>query len=317
MRNKLRRIQHFLTLLVLVCLGYLSWYRWDSIRETEKLRALQEIAWQTAGTSQQEGEPTVQGGVSESTESQGGAFGNMGSQGGVPGSTGSSQGGVPGSTGLSQGNAPGNAGRPQGGGTEPQAVSPFAAGFAELARLNPDLKGWISIPGTPVSFPVVQGEDNSYYLNHDFYGERDRHGTIFADYSADLDGDECNVILYGHNMRDDTMFGSLKRYRQEDYYTEHPSFFLTTPEGEHEYEILAVLENDIFSGAEDTFQYYEYRHITDEEMYEAYCRDIEERSLYDTGVEVESMDPLVTLCTCSYGSLEQRFLIVGRLKRGT
>lgn len=278
MRNKIRRIQHFLTLLVLVCLGYLSWYRWDSLRETEKIRELQEIAWQTAGTLRQKGQTeefAVLDGSDEDAEAE-----------------------------------------PEDG-MESQTTSVFSAGFVELARLNPDLKGWIYIPGTPVSFPVVQGEDNSFYLNHDFYGERDRHGTIFADYSANLDGGELNVILYGHNMRDNTMFGSLKRYRQEDYYTDHPSFFLFMPEGDREYEILAVLENDIFSGTEDTFQYYEYRHITDEEMFEAYYRNIKDRSLYDTGVEAEYMDQLVTLCTCSYGSLEQRFLIVGRLKRKT
>lgn len=292
MRNKIRRVQHFLTLVVVVCLGYLSWYQWDSMREMEKNRILQEIAWQTPGMPQPK-EQTEDNGAGEAA----------------------AQDGVRGSADIPRDNDPGNAAPSQEDGKGTQTASSFAAGFAELARLNPDLKGWISIPGTPVSFPVVQGEDNSYYLNHDFYGERDRHGTIFADCSADLEGGELNVILYGHNMRDDTMFGSLKRYRQEDYYTEHPSFFLSLPDGEREYEILAVLENDIFSGTEDTFQYYEYRHITDEEMFETYCRDVRERSLYDTGVEAEYMDQLVTLCTCSYGSLEQRFLIVGRLKR--
>jgi len=197
---------------------------------------------------------------------------------------------------------------------EAETQTQYMAGFEALLSINPDLKGWITIPGTTLSLPVVQGNDNSYYLSHDFYGEKDRHGTIFADCEADFGGGEKNTVLYGHNMRDGSMFGSLKAYREESYYKEHPSFFLYLSNEEREYEILAVLRNDILPGEEQLFQYYDYKNIETEEMFEEYYNEIKEHSLYEIDVEAQYGDELITLCTCDYGSKDQRLLVVGRKK---
>lgn len=197
---------------------------------------------------------------------------------------------------------------------EEETETQYLSGFDSLLAINPDLKGWITIPGTTLSLPVVQGKDNSYYLSHDFYGAKDRHGTIFADCEADFDGSEQNIVLYGHNMRDGSMFGGLKAYREEEYYREHASFFLYLPEEEREYEILAVLRNDILPGEEELFQYYDYKQIESEEMFEEYYKEIKEHSLYPIETEARYGDELITLCTCDYGSKDQRLLIVGRKK---
>lgn len=197
---------------------------------------------------------------------------------------------------------------------ETETETQYMTGFDALFSINPDLKGWIFVPGTKLSLPVVQGYDNSYYLDHDFYGAKDRHGTVFADCEADFGGSEINTVLYGHNMRDGSMFGSLKAYREEDYYKEHSSFFLYLSDEEREYEILAVLRNDILPGEEELFQYYDYKHIENEEMFKEYYQEIKEHSLYEIDVEAQYGDELITLCTCDYGSKDQRLLVVGKKK---
>lgn len=205
-------------------------------------------------------------------------------------------------------------GESEAGGETEEKQSGFTAGFEQLTRINPGLKGWISIPGTALSLPVVQGSDNSYYLDHDFYGKQDRHGTIFVDCEADLAAGGLNTVIYGHHMRDGSMFGILKLYRSEAFYKEHPSFFISLPEEEREYEILAVVRNDIFEGNKEEFQYYDYKRIADEEDFTAYCQALKDNAFYDTGVEAGTGDELVTLCTCDYGSADQRLLVVGRKK---
>lgn len=278
-RRRMRFFQRCLSVCLAVCVVYLLWYRWDSREIARKNRELQIIVRQATDKDAAE-EPDISG---ENRMTEGGA------------ETGGESGGQ--DTGKTEGKQSG-----------------FTAGFEQLARINPGLKGWISIPGTALSLPVVQGTDNSYYLDHDFYGKQDRHGTIFVDCEADLAAGGFNTVIYGHHMRDGSMFGILKSYRSEAFYKEHPSFFISLPEEEREYEILAVVRNDIFEGNKEEFQYYDYKRIADEEDFTAYCQALKENAVYDTGVEAGTGDELVTLCTCDYGSADQRLLVVGRKK---
>ena len=189
---------------------------------------------------------------------------------------------------------------------------PITVDFDALRQVNEDVAGWIYCEGTVINYPVVQGEDNDFYLHHDIYGQESRYGAIFADYKADLYGGESNIIIYGHHMRNGSMFGSLEEYDSRSYYEEHPSFFLFLPEEEREYEIIAVLRNDIYSREKEPFQYYDYERIATKEMFDEYCQGIKSYSLYDTGLTAEYGDELVTLCTCSYSGKDERLLIVGR-----
>lgn len=286
-RRRVKFFQRILSVCLLVCVAYLAWYRWDSMMAAKKNRKLQQIAWQT-GQEQAESLHTEDGPVSGQTDSRNSQDGRNG--------TGEEMSG------------------PEAENAEEEKKSPNREGFETLLGINPDLRAWISIPDTTLSLPVVQGSDNSYYLGHDFYGAQDRHGTIFMDCSADLDGGTSNIVIYGHHMRDGSMFGILKEYRNESFYREHPSFFLTLPEEEREYEILAVVRNDIFEGNREDFQYYDYKRIEDEEAFDAYCQAVKENARYETGVEAVSGDELVTLCTCDYGSSDQRLLVVGKKK---
>lgn len=186
------------------------------------------------------------------------------------------------------------------------------SGYENLLKINPQILGWIAIPGTQLSFPLLQGEDNDFYLHHDVYGQESRYGAIFVDYKADIYGGEPNIIIYGHHMRNGSMFGSLEEYDSKSYYEEHPSFFLFLPEEEREYEIIAVLRNDIYSREKEPFQYYDYERIETKEMFDEYCQSIKSYSLYDTGLAAAYGDELATLCTCSYNGKDERLLIVGR-----
>jgi len=305
-RRRVKYFQRFLSVCLLVCAVYLVWYRLDSRETARKNQELLSIAWQTGQEPEQEKRQEAGGSSGPDAAKQSRGEDEAGLKESGPETE------VRREKDSEEKNGPEKTGEEKG--TE-QGKSGYIGGFDALLQINPDLKGWISIPGTLLSLPVVQGRDNSYYLGHDFYGEPDRHGTIFVDCEADLEAGALNTVIYGHHMRDGSMFGVLKQYRNEDFYREHPSFFITMPGEEREYEILAVVRNDIFEGNKESFQYYDYKQITDEADFAAYCQALKENAAYDTGVDVQSGDELVTLCTCDYGSTDQRLLVVGRKKQ--
>lgn len=289
-KKRIRRIQRFLSVIIILCLGYLALYRWDSMKQAKEAARLQEIAGSFA-------EPSAESAVIRSSETAGSVSAVHNS-----GKTDSSA-SLP-----SDDEDPGN--------ESPEADKKSSlSGFENLLKINPQVCGWIAVPGTGLSFPLLQGDDNEFYLHHDIYGQNNRHGAIFVDHKADLYGGEANMIIYGHHMRDGSMFGSLKEYEDRSYWEEHPSFFLFLPEEEREYEIIAVLKNDIYSREKEPFQYYDYEHIPDREMFDEYCQGIKSHSLYDTGLTARYGDELVTLCTCSYSGKDQRLLVVGKRLR--
>ncbi len=112
--------------------------------------------------------------------------------------------------------------------TEPPYVSPID--FEELARINPDIVAWIQIPGTNIDYPVVQGDDNDAYLHRDFEGEESAAGTIFLDFESQSDMRGYNNIMYGHHMRNGSMFRDIVYYKDEDYFKEHQYFEIYTPQ---------------------------------------------------------------------------------------
>ena len=113
--------------------------------------------------------------------------------------------------------------------TEPY-VSPI--NFEELMRENPDTIGWIRVPDTNIDYPIVQGEDNDFYLNHDFYGKENIAGAIYLDFESQGDFVGRNNVLYGHNMKNGSMFKDIVRYKDPSYFKEHQYFSIYTPERE-------------------------------------------------------------------------------------
>ena len=127
--------------------------------------------------------------------------------------------------------------------TEPPAPpAPPRIDFAALSAESADAVGWLWIGGTGISYPVVQGSDNERYLHTAYNGEKSYAGSIFLDSRNAADLSDANTIVYGHNMKDRSMFGTLKNYRDQDFADAHRTIYLLTPEGKRRYEVFAVYE---------------------------------------------------------------------------
>lgn len=185
--------------------------------------------------------------------------------------------------------------------------------YGFLKEKNPDFAGWIQIPDTKLDYPVMHTpKDMQYYIRRDFYGKDSVSGTPFI-------GDFCNtdsmsMIVYGHNMKNGTMFGELDLYEKQKYRDEHPMLQFDTLEESREYEIFAAFRTklDTAKGAGDGFHYYEYVGDLTRERFEEFMNYLKGYSYYDTGSWPEYGDQLMILSTCSYHTEEGRFVVVAR-----
>ncbi len=180
--------------------------------------------------------------------------------------------------------------------------------FEELCKVNGETMAWIYMESCEISYPVVQGTDNEYYLHVTLSGEPNSSGTIFMDYLSSPDFTDYNTFVFGHNMKNGSMFGSLKRlHREEGLCDSNPYFYIYTRDGE-------VLKYRIFSyyitpDTSDT-----YINPQTEEEFEEYIAKIRECSIYDCDVEVGTEDMLATMSTCSGTSGTERFVVHGVLE---
>lgn len=185
------------------------------------------------------------------------------------------------------------------------------AGYAGLYEENKDLAGWLSIEGMKIDYPVMQNEDDSYYLHHDFYGQDSKYGCLYVKEQADLDAG-TNFIIYGHNMKDGSMFGDLDLYLKESFYKEHPAISFDTLYEERTYDIIAVFQSQVYTADEDVFKYYQFYEADTQEEFEDFYGNIKELSLYDTGVEAKFGDTFLTLSTCAYHVPDGRLVVVAK-----
>lgn len=164
--------------------------------------------------------------------------------------------------------------------------------LAALRRVNPDVVGWISIPGTQLSYPLMQGADNDYYLNHTWKKAKSAVGSIYLDYRNHGDMSDFNSIIYGHRMSDGSMFNSLRHYKDLDYWKAHPAVYIVTDSGVHRYEVFAAYEADAVNG-------HTYRlGLEEADGQQAYINYCARRSAIETGVIPEPGDRIITLSTC-------------------
>ncbi|QFJ55758.1 class B sortase [Pseudobutyrivibrio xylanivorans] len=185
--------------------------------------------------------------------------------------------------------------------------------FAELYEQNSDIAGWLSIPDTEISYPIMYLDgDNDYYLSHNFGKEEDKNGLLVLDKRCNPSGDDVNWLIHGHNKKSGAMFGTLKYYTDEDYYISHPQIEISTLYENRTYEIMAVFRSSVYNDETTDFEYYEYIQINDTHSFDEYIEGIKEIALYDTGVTASWGDKLVTLSTCEYSKKNGRLVIVGR-----
>lgn len=177
--------------------------------------------------------------------------------------------------------------------------------FKELLDINKDIVGWIKIPGTKIDYPVVQADNNQFYLNHDINKEVSSHGSIFMDYRNSHD-EELNTVIYGHNMKDGSMFAGLSQYKKSDFYEKNPYIEYDSLGQSMKWQIFSVY---IYEPNDDYFKVY----FNDSKEYAEYLDKIILKSIYNTGVDVRSEDKILTLMTCSYESKDLRLVIHAKI----
>lgn len=180
----------------------------------------------------------------------------------------------------------------------------FAVDFGKLQEMNKDVVSWIRFDESQaISYPVVQGPDNSKYLYTTFEGKRNAAGTLFIDYKNSKDFTDSNTFIYGHNMKNGSMFGQLRKYKSSDFCSENPFFYIYTPDGNcAKYQVFSVC---IVEDASESY----HKQYSDDKEFEEYISYVRGLSLYSVDVEVNAGSKIVSLSTCTNVSDEERLLI--------
>lgn len=170
----------------------------------------------------------------------------------------------------------------------------YVVDFEKLKEKNSDIVAWLKVNGTNIETTVVKTTNNDYYLTHNFNKEYNSAGWIFADYKNKVDGTDKNLVIYGHNMRDDSMFGSLKWVINEDWYNNEDNKYITliTENETQVYEVFSVYQTE----KED---YYIQTNFNTEKEFNTFAQTIKKRSKKDFNVDVNKEDNILTLSTCA------------------
>jgi sortase B len=189
---------------------------------------------------------------------------------------------------------------------KPKVHTTLKVDFDKLNKINKDVIGWIQFDEPErINYPVVKGEDNDKYLTATFEGKKNSSGAIFMDANNSGEFADRNTFIYGHNMKNGSMFGQLRKFKTKDYYEQNPYFYIYTPDGkEVKYQIFSVCI------VEDTSRSYTRFYNSDEE-YLDYLKYIKSIARYDTGVEVTAESKIVSLSTCTNVSETQRLVVHG------
>lgn len=185
-------------------------------------------------------------------------------------------------------------------------VCPITVDFNNLLATNKDVCAWIYSPDTVINYVVVQGEDNNNYLHHKLDGTYNASGTLFIDCECSPNFSGANTIIYGHNMKDGSMFASLHNYVDQSYYDAHPIMYISTPAGDYKLEIFSCFTCDFDA---DTYTL----SFASEAEYSAFLNKMVSQSNVKTNVSVDSSERIVTLSTCTYEYDNARYVVMGKL----
>lgn len=176
--------------------------------------------------------------------------------------------------------------------------------FKQLIKENEDTIGWLKIENTNIDYPVVKGKDNEFYLNHDFYGNKNSQGSIFMDFRNKIDLQDKHTIIYGHHMKNRTMFNDLNFYKDKEFFNKNRTFTLKSLYEEETYEIFSthVYENDPYI--------IKTRFNNDE--FKVFIDSIKEKAEHDVDIKIEEDDKILTLITCAYDFKDARYVVHAR-----
>lgn len=182
--------------------------------------------------------------------------------------------------------------------------------YADLFSQNNDFIGWIKIDDTAIDYPVMQSKDNpDFYLTHNFNKEYSRFGVPYIQENCSLSSD--NIIIYGHNMKNKSMFNELTKYSSKDFYNSHKFIQLDTLSDQRTYEVICAFKTVAYTS--NGFDYYNFVNANTKDNFSAYIERCQALSFYDTGVNTEYGDKLITLSTCEYSQNNGRFVVVAKL----
>lgn len=184
---------------------------------------------------------------------------------------------------------------------------PLSVDFASLKKTNKDVIGWIQFETFSLSYPILNDSSGGdYYLTHTFQKKENKSGAIFIVPPNSKDFSDANTVIFGHNMKDGSMFGLLGRYKGKAYYEYNKYFRIYTPSGTKRYQIFSVYKADVGGSAFSVFK-------EKSDGYGEVLKELKSKSMYNTGVSVSKSDTIVTLCTCTSDDKNKRLVVHAKL----
>lgn len=189
----------------------------------------------------------------------------------------------------------------------------FLSDYQDLYLQNNDMVGWIKIEDTKINYPVMQSKDNpNFYLKHGFDKAYTDYGCPYIQENCDVDIPSDNLIIYGHNMKDGSMFSGLMKYTDKSFWESHKTISFDTLTEKCDYEIIAAFKTVVYTDSPESFKYYQFINADTGDEFNAYITKCKELALYDTGVTAEYGDKLITLSTCEYSRNNGRMVVVAK-----
>lgn len=178
--------------------------------------------------------------------------------------------------------------------------------FDLLEQMNSDVVAWLYCPDTQINYPVVKGQDNSYYLNHLIDGTENSNGTLFVDCRNAESFSDRNTLIYGHHMQSGKMFAALTGYESQDYFEEHPEIYLITRNNCYRIDLFSAYTTEAVSSAY-------VMEFSSPQEYAAWLREIASKSTFQTTMQLSTKDRIITLSTCAFSFENARFVVHGRI----
>ena len=194
------------------------------------------------------------------------------------------------------------------GDTQEDDVTKVTIDFDALQSIDKNVKAWITLPGTVLDYPIVQGDDNVHYLRHLITGEYNKCGTLFIDYRCENPFVDKNTIIYGHHNKQGLMFAEFKNYSSQEYYEKHKMLNLVTPDGRYNIEMLTMTTEN---GAKEFVRF----NLQNDQEFLNYIEGLRKRSTFKSDAVISPDDQIISFVTCSYEWTNARYLLVGRLTK--
>ena len=179
---------------------------------------------------------------------------------------------------------------------------PYDIHWETLYETNPNIVAWIKIEGTEVNYPIVQGDNNQYYLTHTVAETENKCGSIFLDYENTSDLSDKNTIVYGHNMKNGSMFRTITKYEKAEFFQEHPSVWILTPSYQIEYTLLSAHFTPLKGSTYDL-------HFENDSEFNNFLLKEKNNSIYDTNIPINNVKQTVILSTCKGSKNVNRFVV--------